>query len=428
MILRGPTLRRCGWLTAAAVLSVGCSAERTAVTLANPAEVDQVIDGFVEVGAYPFLYVRLEDADGEVVYEHGAVNDDVLPGVTVDGRTWMRIWSMSKIVTIAVALDLIEEGALRFDDAVSDFIPEFEVLEVADLASADGTTANDDACPLQTESVRSTMTVRDLLNHEAGFYYTWTGVPCLDDALAAANLPVARDSNDLIRRLAALPLVQQPGAGYHYGTSTTVLGLVAERATGKSLKALVEERVTGPLGIDGLQYGLPPGVDLLPRFSGRNGALRLARDGELDIFGGEVPDYDPEHGLYLGGEGMLGTADGYADFLRMLLNRGELDGHRLLEEATIADLTSPHTQTDNPYGHNGYNLWVSSGKLNIDATGRPGLWQGGGYESTHFWIDPENELVGVVMSQMFAPPESGAHRDEHIRTAIYAQIDAASRR
>lgn len=425
MKLRDINARRRWWFTAAAIVAVGCSTERHGVTLANPGEVDRVIDSFVEAGAYPFLYVRLEDADGDVVYEHGAVNEDLLPGVTVDGQTWLRIWSMSKIVTIAVALDLIEEGVLQFDDAVTDFIPEFEALEVAVSAdgaelSAEGDHA--DSCPLNTVPVESTMTVLDLINHEAGFYYTWTGVPCLDDALATASLPTARDSDDLIRRLAALPLVQQPGAGYYYGTSTTVLGLVAERATGKSLKTLVEERVTGPLGIDGLQYGLPAGVTLLPRFSGQGGVLRLARDGELDIFGGEVPDYRPDHPLYLGGVGMLGTADGYADFLRMLLNRGTLNGHRLLDESTIQDMTSPHTLTDSPYGYNGYNLWVSSGKLGIDAAGPAGLWLGGGYESTHFWIDPERDFVGVIMSQMYWVPESGAHRDDIIRTAIYEQL------
>ncbi len=81
--------------------------------------------------------------------------------------------------------------------------------------------------------------------------------------------------------------------------------------------------------------------------------LRVAHQGELDIFGADVPGYGPDHELYLGGEGMLATADGYADFLRMLLNHGTLNGQRLLETATVENIYAPHTQFDNPEGGQG---------------------------------------------------------------------------
>ena len=85
---------------------------------------------------------------------------------------------------------------------------------------------------------------------------------------------------------------------------------------------------------------------MLPRFSGKDSILRIAKEGELDIFGQNVPDYDSEHQLYLGGEGMIATANGYSDFLRMLLTKERLTGYRFLEENTIDDLTAPHTQKD----------------------------------------------------------------------------------
>jgi CubicO group peptidase (beta-lactamase class C family) len=119
---------------------------------------------------------------------------------------------------------------------------------------------------------------------------------------------------------------------------------------------------------------------------------------------------------------MLATTDGYADFLRMLLSRGELNGHRFLEESTIEEITSPHTQLDNDYGYNGYNLWVNNGKLADGSQGVGGLWIGGGYEGTYFWIDPEREFVGLIMSQIFWVPESGRGSNEVIREAIYAQL------
>ena len=408
-------------------LSTLTGQSEAAVNIPSPDAVDAVIDGFVDDGYYPFIYARLEDRDGNVVYEHSAVNRDLLPDAEIDGQTWIRIWSMSKIVTISTVLDLVEDGILSLEDAVTDFIPEFENMQVA--VTADGRDLSRverdrraSACPFERAPVDTVMTVRHLINHEAGFYYATTNIPCLDSALNEQNVAVAADTQDFIDRLAGLPLVQQPGATYFYGTNTTVLGMVAERAANKSLKQLVEERLTGPLGIHGLQYGLPAGAELLPRVSGRDNELRVAHPGELDIFGADVPGYDPEHPLYLGGEGMLATADGYADFLRMLLNHGTLNGERFLERATVEDIYAPHTQLDNPEGHNGMNLWVPGEPMRERGEGEAGLWIGGGYEGTHFWVDPKREFVGVIMSQMYAVPQGGWGRDEAIRAELYRQF------
>lgn len=426
-----------GWLLLSLLL-VACSSPTEPLELRDPAGLDQILDDYVSAGAYPFLYARLEDAEGRVVYEHASVNPALVPAdIPINGDTWIRIWSMSKIVTISTLLDLREDGLLSLDDPVSQHIPEFAGMRVAvdpngrrltELSAASwGNPAIKAAasrlpCPLPTQPLQREFTLADLLKHEAGFYYATTNIACLDQRLAAADLPQATDSDDLINRLAQLPLIQQPGAGYFYGTNTTVLGLVAERATGKSLKQLVAERITGPLGIEGLQYGLPQGVSLLPRISGASGKLQVAQAGELDIFGPHVPDYELEHALYLGGEGMLGTADGYADFLRLLLLRGQLNDQRVLDDATITELTSPQTQLDNPYGHDGYNLWVNNGKLANGKQGRGGLWIGGGYEGTHFWIDPEYGFVGVIMTQAYAMPPDAWGRDERFREAVYDRL------
>lgn len=412
-------------LVAAGVASCQRGSGELTLSIAEPAALDEVLEDYVESNAFPFLYARIEDKSGHVIYEYGVVNDDVLPGVEVDGNTWIRIWSMSKIVTISTLLDLVEDGLVKLDDPVTKFIPEFENLQVAvSPGGADLSVIEDKeaACPLQRVPMESVMRVLDLINHRAGFYYATTGIPCLDSLMASKNLPMAENSQALVDLLAELPLIQQPGSNDHYGTNTTVLGVVAERATGKSLQQLVEERVTGPLQIDELRYGLPEGETLLPRMSAADGSFRRAHRGELDILGPDVPDYDPRHALYLGGEGMLATADGYADFLRMLLSRGVLNGHRFLDEATVDDITSPHTQLDSPYGYNGYNLWVNNGLRPDGSEGEGGLWIGGGYEGTHFWIDPKREFVAVVMTQTFGTPDHGWGRDEKFREAVYEQI------
>ena len=396
----------------------------------NKKAIDSTINLFVDGEYYPFLYTRLEDQDGEVLYEHAAKNNRLLGDQKIDGDTWIRVWSMSKIVTICIALDLMEDGLLNLDDPVTKYIPEFSQLQVAltaDSNSLIGTNwyAEDSSrsapCPLIYVPNDSIMTIRHLLDHKAGFYYSTTNIMCLDSMLAKENLCAGENSQDLINRLSKMPLIQHSGTDYFYGTNTTVLGLVAERAAGKSLAQLLKERVTDPMQIKGMKYNLLEGETMLPRFSGKDSLIREAQLGELDIFGQDVPDYEPSHELYLGGEGMICTTNGYCDFLRMLLNNGELNGYRMLNAETIADLTSPHTQLDNPYGHNGYNLWVSSDSMRLKGQGDNNLWIGGGYEGTHFWIDTSRNFVGTVMTQLFwvYDGDFGYTKDGRIRGEIY---------
>ena len=116
----------------------------------------------------------------------------------------------------------------------------------------------------------------------------------------------AESGNQLINLLSNLPLIQHPGETYFYGFNTSVLGLLLERVTGTSLSQIFIDRIGNPAKLNGLAYTKPKGIELLPTFTGRDGNLREIMDGELDIFGGEVPNYSRDNNLFLGGEGMLG--------------------------------------------------------------------------------------------------------------------------
>ena len=415
------------------IVIIFCSCNKSKTLIHDSNKLDSIVDKYIDNGAQALLLVRLEDNDGNSIYQYSNKDITLVPDHEINEKTWFRIWSMSKIVTISLTMDLVEDEILKLDDPVTKYIPEFSNLKVALSKTGKPLSSygeglgvdvleNDEPCPYQLAENKSEMTILQLINHEAGFYYSTTGINCLDDILDSKNLAASKNSDELIQKLSELPLVDYPGKKHFYGLNTTVLGLVNERASGESLENLVKNRITEPMNIKGLQYNKNPDTKLLPVFSGIDSIIRYANDGELDIMGTYVPGYGIENELFMGGEGMIGTADGYADFLRMLLNHGELNGHRFLNESSVKEIYSPHTQLENDYGYNGYNLWITSKLYKEKAYGDEGLWTGGGYEGTHFWIDPKREFVGLIMTQMFETPKAGHGRDNEIRGEVYTQI------
>ena len=393
----------------------------------NQSKLDIIIDKYVQNNSHPFIHVRFEDKLGNVIYEHNSINRKFLPKEKIDGQTLMRIWSMSKIVTISLLMDLVEDKIVSLDDLVEKYIPEFSDLSVATDQQGTSLTLLDsmkNICPFELKKNNTKMTVRHLINHEAGFYYATTQNKCINQEMAKVNLPKAKNSDDLISRFAKLPLIQKPGESHFYGTNTTILGLVAERATGNTLNELIKSRMTTPLKINGLKYNLNLNESLLPRFSGKNDSLRFAHHGDFDIFGPDFPSNSPDNNIFLGGEGMIASADGYCDFLRMLTNHGSLNQEQFLSPQTVKEITSPHTQLENKWGYNGYNIWVTSDTLRKLGVGDSGLWQGGGYEGTEFWIDSKRGFVAVKMSQLHPIPKSGHEFYNEFRGEVYRQIFA----
>ena len=266
-------------------------------------KLDNIINKYVSEDYYPFLHVLIDDKDGHTIYEHSSVNRTAHPELEVDENTLIRIWSMSKIVTISIVMDLVEENLLSLDDAVTDYIPEFKSLDVAQ--SPDGRSLStftsgsifespiednvDLACPMEITKSDSIMLVRHLVDHTAGFYYANTGIECLDQLIIDEDPVMADNSDSLINILSRLPLIHQPGERYHYGLNTTVLGLVAERATNMSLEELVENRITKPSGFDGLKFKVNDNEKLIPAMTYKDGYFRKPNKGEMDISGNNVP-------------------------------------------------------------------------------------------------------------------------------------------
>ena len=406
------------------IIICSCTEKKNSNINLDPKPLNQILNRYVENGTWPFLYSKIVNGlNGKVVYEHLAINKVLLPSTSITGSTWMRIWSMSKLITISLAMDLMEDGLLHIDDPVPKYIPEFSDLMVAVDADSKSIASSERKkfdCPHGLVKLDSIMTVKHLLNHRAGFYYALTSSQCLNDGLASKNILQIENGDQLIDILSTLPLIQQPGEGYKYGMNTSVLGLLLERVTGKSLSNIFVDRVKKSYNLKGLDYTKPEGVNLLPTFTGRDGILRKAFDGELDIFGGEVPEYSKNNHLFLGGEGMLGTADGYIDFMRLLFFK---DGNIFLEEETVQKMSSKPDVEENDYGYNtGFGMYLTSKTHAFEKH----ILRVGGYEKTQCWVDRKNNLIGTLFSQANETQDSEGlsnQMEQDFKKELYQQLN-----
>ena len=399
-------------------------------------KLDDIINKFVSNDFYPFLYVRIENEDGNVTYEHSAINRSAHPNLEVDGNTLIRIWSMSKIVTISIVMNLVVNGLLILEDPVTKFIPEFKNLKVAQ--SQDGRSLSefaagsifegplDDrmelACPNELVDNDSIMMIKHLIDHTAGFYYANTKIECLDMPLINEDPAMAENSDSLIALLSRLPLIHHPGERYHYGLNTTVLGLVAERATNISLEDLVYEKITGPGKFRGLKFKLNDGDTLIKAMTFRDGYFREPVKGEMDILGMYTPNYDKDQKLYFGGAGLIATSDAYADYLRIWLNNGKLGNGRFLEKSTISNMVNSVRKKSGYGTDTNFFFFITGDSTLSQGKGDKGLLEGGGYEGTTFWIDHKRGFVVVVMTQVWWPKEGAYQFRDEFRGELYRQI------
>jgi CubicO group peptidase (beta-lactamase class C family) len=276
----------------------------------NPAALDEILTNAVATGATPGLAVFVVDRDG-VLYS-GANG--------IDPDTIFRYASCTKAIACVAALQLIEQGRISLDDEVATHLPEFGKLQVLD-GFADS--ANEEGHPILRPPSRPPL-VRELLNHTAGATYFFT------DAKIRRFHEITGTPTVLSGQKAAVtevPLSNDPGTIWAYGTCTDWLGLLIERVSGQGLDEYIEEHIAGPLGIKDLTFH--PTAEQSARMMMLYGRTP---EGGLAEFPLELPA-EPE--FWAAGHGLYGTADAYRRFIQALLRGGELDGARILNEETV---------------------------------------------------------------------------------------------
>jgi len=309
--------------------------------------------------------------------------------------TIFRLASMTKPITSLAVMMLHEDGRFLLDDPVSKFLPEFKNPKVA---VANASNERYDGGYRLVPADRP-ITIRHLLTHTAGLA-SGTSAPTMD---AVKKLSGSRKPDDLlanyIQSLAELPLNFQPGTAWEYGPATDVLGRLVEVVSGQSLDQFFRHRILDKLAMKDTWFYLP--AELLPRLSSayvkrETGLTKLTTPGPAN----------PAGRFFSGGGGLAGTAEDYFHFCQMLLNGGQLNNTRLVSRKTIEMMTANQIGKLSLWQdtYRGYRFGLGfrlRQDLGESATlGSVGEYGWGGAYGTYFWIDPKEQMIGILMIQL----------------------------
>jgi len=360
---------------------------------------------------------------GRVVHNVCCGLADQARGTAMAPDTIVRIYSMTKPLTSTAIMMLYEEGRFQLDDPITRFLPCFSNMRVF----AGGTRGKIETVPAERD-----ITFRDLLTHTSGLTYGFMESTLVDARYRETGVNFQADEGNLgemVERVAALPLLAQPGAEWNYSVATDVLGHLVAVISGQSFDSFLQERVIGPLGMTDTGFHVPP--EKLPRF-----AANYVRGGDGNLLLADDPvksRYGAPRAICSGGGGLVSTAADYLRFCQMMLNKGELDGVRLLGRKSVALMTNNHlrgdmadmgqprfsesTYTGVGFGL-GFSVMIDPAKAQI--LGTPGEYAWGGAASTAFWVDPAEELAVILLTQLM--PSSTYPLRRELRVLTYQAI------
>ena len=347
---------------------------------------------------------------GKIVHFETIGMQDIENKNPIEADTIFRIYSMSKPITSVAAMILYEEGHFQLDTPISKFIPEFANMKVY----------NKD----QTEilDAKKEITIKQLLMHTAGFTYGWGNKP-VDERYKELKMSGADASlADMAKTLGDIPLVHEPGERWTYGVSTDVLGYLVEVVSGMPFETFLQTRIFGPLSMIDTAFSVPP--EKRDRFA----ALYSFTKGKGLERVGKKADADGEFTFFpSGGGGLVSTAADYMRFSQMLLNGGELEGVRILDKETVDLMRYPHHDgwfglgfsvvndkepfgDDKEPGEDDDDKDDDDDEESKDTPESVGSFSWGGAAATIFWIDPQKELVGLLMTQIHNNPYPFHHQ------------------
>ncbi len=366
---------------------------------------DRLLTAGVQRGAVPGVAAVVVDRDGSV-YEGAFGEREVGGGVDMTLDTVGAIYSMTKAITGAAAMQLVEQGRIELDAPAANIC-----AELGDAAVLEG--FSEDGGPVTRPSA-SAVTLRHLLTHTSGFVYdTWNSDMARWYEATGTPTPASRE-----KALLLAPLMFDPGTRWQYGIGIDWVGQMIERVSGVSLGEYFTEHLTGPLGMTDTAFS--HSTSMLERVATVHARMP---DGSLHPI--ELPG--PVNAEFeMGGSGLHGTMADYGRFIRMILNSGEVDGTRVLRAETVAQMSTnqigglrveplntaiPRRSNDAEFFTGDPKSWGFTFQINEvpGHTGRPaGTLMWAGLANSYFWIDPLNGIGGAYLSQILPFVDPGS--------------------
>jgi len=415
--------------------SAAYEAEKAGMSQERLDRIAPALSKYISSGQIPGLITAVA-RKGEVVHFEVQGFADVEQTVPLKKDSLFRIYSMSKPITGVALMILIEEGKIRLTDPVSDYIPEFSGTEVL-LVNEDETTSR--------EKIKRPLTIRDLATHTSGIAYSFTANKPLQEIYKENKLSPyffidnlttsAKDGSIQVSSeksfenicafssaLAKAPLMHQPGEKWTYSMGMDVLGCVIEKASGQTFDRFLEERIFAPLGMTDTSFYVPKSkVDRFTNlyfYPGSIGNLipgmeKFPKDLKMMLLDHRYTSpYLKPATLFDGGSGLVSSTQDYLRFSQMLLNGGILGKTRILSRKSVELFSTNHlskktTQNSNYYPEGmgfGITVGITSDIGLTGEHGSNGSYYWGGAASTLFWVDPEEDLVAVAMTQLMASP------------------------
>jgi CubicO group peptidase (beta-lactamase class C family) len=403
--------------------------------------IDPVMERFIETTHIPGI-VTLVYRRGELVHNksYGLLGPDGIRPMRTDSI--FRIYSMTKPITCTALLMLYEKGKLRLSDPVSRFLPAFRDLKVyAGSASAKDKQVNEPgASPtLELVDLSREITIHDLLTHTSGITSPWQEYGPVEELYRKNKIGWKRPLSEMVDDILRMPLAFQPGSAFRYGLSHDVIARLIEIISGLAFDRFLKEHIFEPLKMVDSGFYVPKekhnrfaamyGV-IFPKKATRKNAYELAVRGEVGWISDPEKDLEyRKHKIFRGGHGLVSTASDYFRFCRALLNQGEVEGERILERNTVELMTTNHLpesllpyevngRLNRGYGY-GLGLRVLMDPAQRQIPGSVGEIGWAGLAGTYFWIDPAEELIGIIMAQ-FMPDVYRASDD--FRTLVHQAI------
>lgn len=363
-----------------------------------------------------------------ILARHGKIIDyrtygqrDLASNTPMTKDTIFRDYSMTKPVTGVAMMILYEEGKWLPTDPISKYIPEFANLKVFDGVDKEGK-------PILVDPDHAP-TMRELMSHSAGFSYG-SGKTVVDAMYKDKKVRDAATLQEMIDRLATIPLNYQPGKGWTYSLSMDIEGYIVEKLSGETLPDFMRDHIFNPLGMKDAGFFVPQ--EKRSRFA--TNYRDNAQDQLVVTDAGSPPtDYTAQPTAPSGGGGLVSTAEDYYRFAQMLANGGELDGKRILSPATVKLMTSNHLPANlltgefgigqhimRPGFGYGFNCAVIFDPPEANMPDGKGTFFWDGAAGTWFWVDPTSDIVFVGMIQRM-----GGHDNHNLLYRSHATVYGA---